>query len=269
MKTRVLIAVFCALSLSSNAQWMNYGPTNDVKTTNPDGRVLTGWLPGIYPGQFNIGGATARPHIWLYGGQTISSANLLSKLNINLGASASLGVITSNTSGHGGMGMIEGPNMSSPMVWMYNFGSNKNAFTVAKVNYMASGISTIESNIVALLQVRENGNVGIGTTNPDAKLAVKGVIHAEEVKVDLTVPGPDYVFDKGYTLPTLKEVKAYIDQYRHLPEIPSATEIESDGIKVGEMNMLLLKKIEELTLYMIEQEKKMEGMQKQIDAIKK
>jgi hypothetical protein len=97
------------------------------------------------------------------------------------------------------------------------------------------------------------GNVGIGTSSPDAKLAVKGTVHANEVKVDLLVPGPDYVFEKSYALPTLEEVKNYIDQNKHLPEIPSAKEMEANGVNVGEMNMLLLKKIEELTLHLIKQ----------------
>lgn len=86
-------------------------------------------------------------------------------------------------------------------------------------------------------------------------LAVKGKIHAEEVKVDLSVPAPDYVFDSNYKLPSLEEIKSYIDANNHLPEIPSAKELEANGITLGEMNMLLLKKIEELTLHVIELKK--------------
>ncbi|OAN63252.1 hypothetical protein A8B79_15675 [Balneola sp. EhC07] len=99
----------------------------------------------------------------------------------------------------------------------------------------------------------QNGNVGIGTTNPDQKLTVKGKIHSEEVIVDLSVPGPDYVFEEDYDLTTLKELEAYIKANKHLPEVPSAKEMEANGITLGEMNMLLLKKIEELTLHLIEQ----------------
>ncbi len=95
------------------------------------------------------------------------------------------------------------------------------------------------------------GNVGLGTASPDAKLAVKGKIHAEEVKVDLSVPGPDYVFKEGYDLISLVEVQNYIKEHGHLPNIPSAKELETNGIQLGEMNMKLLEKIEELTLYMI------------------
>jgi len=99
------------------------------------------------------------------------------------------------------------------------------------------------------------GDVGIGTNDPDAKLTVNGNIHAEEVKVDLNVPGPDYVFKEAYDLKSLEEVQNYIKTNGHLPNIPSAQEMEANGIELGEMNMKLLEKIEELTLYTIEQEK--------------
>ncbi|HEY2580424.1 MAG TPA: hypothetical protein VGI43_01380 [Mucilaginibacter sp.] len=100
-----------------------------------------------------------------------------------------------------------------------------------------------------------NGNVGIGTGNPGAyMLAVKGNVHAQQVNVDLN-GWADYVFNKNYTLPTLTEVKTYIDQNHHLPEIPSKRQIIKDGLNLGEMNKLLVKKVEELTLYLIEQQK--------------
>lgn len=107
----------------------------------------------------------------------------------------------------------------------------------------------------SVLYGKSDGNVGIGTTNPDAKLAVKGRVHAEEVKVDLTVPGPDYVFEPAYELPTLAELELYIKANKHLPEVPSAKEMEANGINLSEMNMLLLKKVEELTLHVIELKK--------------
>jgi hypothetical protein len=110
--------------------------------------------------------------------------------------------------------------------------------------------------------------VGIGTTAPDEKLTVKGKIHAQEVKVDLLGPlVPDYVFAFDYKLKTLQEVEAYIKKNNHLPEIPSAQEIEKNGLMLAEMNMSLLKKIEELTLYAIEQQKKNKEQQEQINQL--
>ena len=96
--------------------------------------------------------------------------------------------------------------------------------------------------------------VGIGTTTPDEKLTVKGNIHTEEVRVDLSVPAPDYVFEPDYDLITLDEISEYIKEYKHLPEVPSASDFETSGIELSKMNMLLLKKVEELTLYTIDQE---------------
>lgn len=110
-----------------------------------------------------------------------------------------------------------------------------------------------------------DGNVGIGTsTIPSAyKLAVNGKIITEELKVQLQSAWPDYVFTKGYELPSLEEVERHITENGHLINIPSAKEVEENGLEVGEMNRLLLEKIEELTLYIIQLEKK----NKRIDAL--
>jgi hypothetical protein len=114
---------------------------------------------------------------------------------------------------------------------------------------------------------KDGGNVGIGTTQTDAKLTVNGTVHTKEVKVDLNVPGPDYVFEKDYPLMSLEETKAYIDANKHLPEVPSAKEMEKNGVQLGEMNMLLLKKVEELTLYSIEQNQKLNYQQSLIQKL--
>jgi len=101
------------------------------------------------------------------------------------------------------------------------------------------------------------GNVGIGTTDTKGyKLAVAGNMIAESVKVQLRSAWPDYVFAKDYTLPSLKETEKHIKENNHLPGIPSAAEVKNNGIDVGEMNAKLLKKIEELTLYVIDLNKK-------------
>ncbi|MEO9511060.1 MAG: hypothetical protein ABJN84_03520 [Flavobacteriaceae bacterium] len=119
-----------------------------------------------------------------------------------------------------------------------------------------------------VMSLSANGNVGIGTTIPDSKLTVKGDIHAEEVKVDLSVPGPDYVFKEDYDLKSLEEVQNHIKKHGHLPNIPSAQEMEENGIQLGEMNMKLLEKIEELTLYALEQEEKIVHQEEQINQLK-
>lgn len=115
-----------------------------------------------------------------------------------------------------------------------------------------------------------NGNVGIGTTNPgNFKLAVEGKIGARGIKVTLQNPFPDYVFDSAYKLIPLTNVEQFINQNKHLPGIPSAEEVKKDGgIELGEMNVKLLEKIEELTLYVIELKKENEQMKKAIGELK-
>lgn len=114
-----------------------------------------------------------------------------------------------------------------------------------------------------------SGNVGIGTTNPGTyKLAVEGIIGAREVVVT-TDAWADFVFEPDYNLMPLNELDNYIQENKHLPEIPTTEEVEENGISVGEMNAKLLQKIEELTLYAIQQQEVIEllkienGVQKQ------
>lgn len=118
--------------------------------------------------------------------------------------------------------------------------------------------------------IRQNGNVGIGSIYPDAKLMVAGDIHASEVRLDLngTVP-PDYVFKDDYHLKSLKEVEGHINEKGHLPNIPSAKEMEEEGVNLKEMNLKLLEKIEELTLYLIELKKENELQQQEINGLKR
>ncbi len=108
------------------------------------------------------------------------------------------------------------------------------------------------------------GKVGIGTASPDYELTVKGKIHAEEVKIDLSVPAPDYVFKKEYKLLSLEEVQAYINKNGHLPNIPSAKMMETEGVELGAMEMKLLEKIEELTLYILAQKKEASAQKSKI-----
>ncbi|UOY06584.1 hypothetical protein L0P88_22005 [Muricauda sp. SCSIO 64092] len=115
--------------------------------------------------------------------------------------------------------------------------------------------------------VRGNGNgffkgqVGIGTaTTGSHKLAVEGSIGAREIKVEAS-GWSDFVFEKDYELRTLEEVEEHITEKGHLPEIPSEAEVTENGINLGEMNAKLLQKIEELTLYLIEQNKRMNQLE--------
>jgi hypothetical protein len=104
------------------------------------------------------------------------------------------------------------------------------------------------------------GNLGIGTATPgDYKLAVAGSIGAKRIKV--TQNWADFVFDPGYILPALSEVEAFVKLHNHLPDIPSDKEVEQKGLDLGNMQQLQMQKIEELTLYLIDLNKKLEAQQ--------
>jgi hypothetical protein len=114
-----------------------------------------------------------------------------------------------------------------------------------------------------------SGNVGIGTTNPDATLAVNGTIHSRnEITVDNNGTWNDWVFENNYKPMPVFELEKYISQNKHLPGIPSAEEVNKNGIKLAEMNKQLLKQVEELTLYMIEQSKQIQILQKEVEGLK-
>ncbi|MDQ0638312.1 hypothetical protein QF042_001877 [Pedobacter sp. W3I1] len=104
------------------------------------------------------------------------------------------------------------------------------------------------------------GNFGIGTINPQDKLTVAGKIGAQEIKVS-TNAGADFVFEPGYKLPDLNELEKFVKTNKHLPEIPTAKEMIENGINLGELNVKLLQKVEELTLHLIEKDKQMSALQ--------
>lgn len=165
-------------------------------------------------------------------------------------------------------------NTAAAYLWGENYGvavGTLNApvtgYSFAVLNNANQDGSAATGGAKPLLYVRGDGNVGIGTSIPQAKLAVKGDIFAQKVKV--TQSGwADFVFHPAYQLPSLQEVERFIKINKHLPEIPSEKEVEKDGLDVGEMNKKLLQKIEELTLYIIELKKESVEQRKELERVK-
>ncbi|WP_299433199.1 hypothetical protein [uncultured Aquimarina sp.] len=113
------------------------------------------------------------------------------------------------------------------------------------------------------MRILRSGNVGIGTTTPTHKLEVNGLVRSKEVLCEAT-SWPDYVFEEEYDLKPLSVVENYIKENGHLSNIPSAREVAKEGVKLTAMNVKLLEKIEELTLYVIQMNKELETLKKEI-----
>lgn len=138
------------------------------------------------------------------------------------------------------------------------YGANT-SFYIAQSS--AANISATNTFTYRLI-IDPNGNVGIGTTSPGSnRLAVEGTIGARKLIVTQVNPFPDYVFDKRYRLPSLESLQRYIEANHHLPEVPSADTVAKKGLDVGGIEVVLLKKIEELTLYVIELKKELDKIQ--------
>ncbi len=190
----------------------------------------------------------------------INPKNNLGISNNAPSARVDVGMITANTS-------EAGIRVTAP----YSFTSGPGAITAPHL------LSVRKSNsggtgFIDLFMVKTNGNVGIGTSldnNPNNyKLAVNGTIGAKEIQVENTSTAwPDYVFANDYRLKSLQEVETFIAANSHLPEVPSAAEVNENGIKLGEMDAVLLKKIEELTLYLIEMNKENEALRNRVEVL--
>ena len=217
--------------------WSN--STKGLKITSA-GNVGIGTLE-TGPFKLNVAGRTGTQEIWVSGNgvQTVALVN-----NLTQGGWNSL------TQPGDNMLLWKGPNPDQ---------TDAGGLVIAPWSNSTNG-----------LRITSSGNVGIGIANPGSfKLAVEGKIGAREIQVTLQNPFPDYVFDSKYKLKSLYNLENYISQNKHLPGMPSAAEVEKKGgIELGQMNTKLLEKIEELTLYIIELNKKVEKMAKENKALK-
>ncbi len=151
----------------------------------------------------------------------------------------------------------------------------RNGFGTAEIKTIGARHLSIGTDNTKRIHIDgATGYVGIGTQNPDQKLTVKGNIHAEDIIINANVPA-DYVFEKyydnysatreDYSMMNLDELESFIRENKHLPEIPSGNQMTQNGVTVGDFQMKLLQKIEELTLYMIAQNKELEHLKSQIN----
>ncbi len=249
------------------------------------------YAQNTFPSSGNVGIGTSNPeygklqiygtgpdhgiNLWTKSGETTSRIwidNQNKTFHLSKGANPVNG-ITINNSGLVGIGEInpehgrlhingngpwQGINLwtksgeTTSRIWIDN--QNK-TFHLSKGDNPLNGIT-----------ISNNGLVGIGTINPGSwKLAVNGKIRAKEVKVE--TGWSDFVFKKDYKLPTIQEVENHIKNKGHLKDIPSAKEVKENGIFLGEMDAKLLQKIEELTLYTIQQQKEIDELKSMVKAL--
>jgi len=165
----------------------------------------------------------------------------------------------------------------NPVLLIKHSGTGSNVFAgvgsdlgVIRIQGFSNAAANKSINSNDNFYVYTNGTVAVNTDGVPAgyNMAVNGSLIATSVTVRLKNAWPDYVFRKPYRLPALATIKAYIEQNNHLPGVPSAKEIAGAGQDLGDMNRILLKKVEEMTLYMIEAKEEITTLQKEVKQLK-
>jgi hypothetical protein len=243
---------------------------------NGDGPFLYGWGGGALG--INQNGVYTKILNWNENGNVgIGTDNPTAKLDVHGNIRTNYNQIFLTADDYHGLGWFQtyaGDTIDGPVLYGYSGGS------------LAIKQGTTTKNILIW---KANGSVGIGTDNPEAKLEVStdatqggksiavndnvsgmdvfrvmnnGNVYSTELTIRLKEQFPDYVFAKDYQLMSLNDLDNFISKNNHLPNIPTANEVEKNGLSVGEMQTRQMEKIEELTLYILELHKRIEELEK-------
>jgi hypothetical protein len=248
---------------------INLDPANsfDLTFLKNTGRLLLGWnRSGSYGEQSLISnrGAGGKGGFAFY---DYDNAGVMTHL-MTIDGTGNVGIGTENPTCKlevGGQSKISVQGASTPIqaltVEVGSFSTESNA----KNSYFFS-CRDVGASIDKFI-IRGNGNVGIGRTDPYYMLDVAGTVRAREVKVNLNT-GADFVFEKDYNLMPLNELSRFVNENKHLPDIATAAEMTAADTDLGEMQVKLLQKVEELTLYIIQQNEEIQSLKSEITNLK-
>lgn len=271
MKKQILIGLISIISISTiNAQVYDTGDKVGIGTNTPSRKLeVNGVIRLPDNNQVEWGGINNYIYGNNVGNYICLTTNAIERIRIDNGGNVGIGTTSPNNAKL----QIQGNGTYDAVLRLLNNGSNGGDWSLISSNdswtagpgnlLFASGDPSSANTKFAITKL---GNVGIGTTSPAYKLDVCGTIRAKEVKVDL-LGGCDFVFRSDYKLMNLKELGIFVKTNQHLPEIASEKEMIENGVNMKEFQMKLLQKIEELTLYTIEQNKKVEQQNAKIQAL--
>lgn len=230
----------------------------------------------MFPERMRIRGSFSDDHLVAIGGnvfiQSGQEASLTEHGFLQMGSTTGLNLVMDNNEIMARNNAVEAPLFLQPNQGNVVIGSTSDwPATLHVANETGDAGLRVQIDGATKFIVDSDGAVMISTATqkkPGYELNVNGQIVAEEVLVQNSVNWPDYVFADDYLLAELRDVELFIKEHRHLPNVPSAAQIEEDGINLGEMDKTLLRKIEELTLYMIQQSRDIEQLKAENQLLK-
>lgn len=246
-------------SITSPANNASFTAGNDITITADASDDVSVTKVEFYEGTNKLGEDASAPYTFIWSNPAAGTYSLTTKAIDGANATGTSSAISITVTGApaGSAWTLTGNAATDPSIHFLGTTDNKRL--------------VVKTNNIERMTVTADGKLLINTTvAPDAEadLAVNGNIWAKKLKITQS-NWADFVFDSTYKLLPLEQVAKFIKQNKHLPDVPSAKEVEKEGLSVGDNQAVLLRKIEELTLYLIEQDKKIKQLEAEVRQLKK